>query len=807
MPDEVQPLSAAQPDPKADPAAAAAATPPPAPPVKPVPARPAGSSNRVRARLARLGVQRSNPYNPVLEPLLRIVRSNDPKIETATLRQIEQAYQVAERWHRGQKRKSGDPYITHPLAVTTILAELGMDPATLMAGLLHDTVEDTEYGLEQLRRDFGDAVALLVDGVTKLDRVKFGEAAQAETVRKMVVAMAKDPRVLVIKLADRLHNMRTMRYLKREKQEKKARETLEIYAPLAHRLGMNTIKWELEDLAFAILYPKMYDEIVRLVAERAPKRDEYLAVVTDEVMVDLRAARIKATVTGRPKHYYSVYQKMIVRGRDFAEIYDLVGIRVLVDTVRDCYAALGTVHARWNPVPGRFKDYIAMPKFNMYQSLHTTVIGPSGKPVELQIRTFDMHRRAEYGIAAHWKYKQQTVAGASKVRTDVPQAAKGSAGQDTVNDMAWLRQLLDWQKETEDPGEFLDSLRFDLSRNEVFVFTPKGDVIALPAGATSVDFAYAVHTEVGHRTIGARVNGRLVPLESTLDNGDLVEVFTSKAEGAGPSRDWLGFVKSPRARNKIRAWFSKERRDEAIEHGKDAIARAMRKQNLPIQRILTGDSLVTLAHEMRYPDISSLYAAIGEGHVAAQGVVQKLVQALGGEEAANEDIEESVPPSRARTKRRGNADPGVVVKGVEDVWVKLARCCTPVPGDPIIGFVTRGSGVSVHRADCVNVDSLSQQPERMLEVEWAPTQSSVFLVAIQVEALDRSRLLSDVTRVLSDQHVNILSAAVQTSRDRVATSRFTFEMGDPKHLGHVLKAVRGVEGVYDVYRVTSARRP
>ncbi|WP_329114421.1 RelA/SpoT family protein [Streptomyces sp. NBC_01465] len=826
MPDEAQPAAAAQPDQPEKKAAATPATPPKPPLEKSRPAdapvraggaapvsapKPAlqgpaartggGSSNRVRARLARLGVQRSSPYNPVLEPLLRAVRGNDPKIETSTLRQIERAYQVAERWHRGQKRKSGDPYITHPLAVTTILAELGMDPATLMAGLLHDTVEDTEYGLDTLRRDFGDQVALLVDGVTKLDKVKFGEAAQAETVRKMVVAMAKDPRVLVIKLADRLHNMRTMRYLKREKQEKKARETLEIYAPLAHRLGMNTIKWELEDLAFAILYPKMYDEIVRLVAERAPKRDEYLAIVTDEVQSDLRAARIKATVTGRPKHYYSVYQKMIVRGRDFAEIYDLVGIRVLVDTVRDCYAALGTVHARWNPVPGRFKDYIAMPKFNMYQSLHTTVIGPNGKPVELQIRTFDMHRRAEYGIAAHWKYKQEAVAGTSKVRTDVPRHK-----DDAVNDMAWLRQLLDWQKETEDPSEFLESLRFDLSRNEVFVFTPKGDVIALPAGSTSVDFAYAVHTEVGHRTIGARVNGRLVPLESTLDNGDLVEVFTSKAAGAGPSRDWLGFVKSPRARNKIRAWFSKERRDEAIEQGKDAIARAMRKQNLPIQRILTGDSLVTLAHEMRYPDISSLYAAIGEGHVAAQGVVQKLVQALGGEEAANEDLAESAPPSRGRS-RRSNADPGVVVKGVDDVWVKLARCCTPVPGDPIIGFVTRGSGVSVHRADCVNVDSLSQQPERILEVEWAPTQSSVFLVAIQVEALDRSRLLSDVTRILSDQHVNILSAAVQTSRDRVATSRFTFEMGDPKHLGHVLKAVRGVEGVYDVYRVTSARRP
>ncbi|GAA2448133.1 GTP pyrophosphokinase [Streptomyces glaucus] len=838
MPDEAQHLTAAKPES----ASAAAAKPAPNAPhakndtrgpvrhapsapvdkpaeqARPKPAPPAvrqssgqpvrsGSSNRVRARLARLGVQRANPYNPVLEPLLRIVRGNDPKIENSTLRQIERAYQVAERWHRGQKRKSGDPYITHPLAVTTILAELGMDPATLMAGLLHDTVEDTEYGLEDLRRDFGDVVALLVDGVTKLDKVKFGEAAQAETVRKMVVAMAKDPRVLVIKLADRLHNMRTMRYLKREKQEKKARETLEIYAPLAHRLGMNTIKWELEDLAFAILYPKMYDEIVRLVAERAPKRDEYLAVVTDEVQQDLRAARIKATVTGRPKHYYSVYQKMIVRGRDFAEIYDLVGIRVLVDTVRDCYAALGTVHARWNPVPGRFKDYIAMPKFNMYQSLHTTVIGPGGKPVELQIRTFDMHRRAEYGIAAHWKYKQEAVAGASKIRTDAPKPA-GKAGKDAaaVNDMAWLRQLLDWQKETEDPSEFLESLRFDLSRNEVFVFTPKGDVIALPAGATPVDFAYAVHTEVGHRTIGARVNGRLVPLESTLDNGDLVEVFTSKAPGAGPSRDWLGFVKSPRARNKIRAWFSKERRDEAIEQGKDAIVRAMRKQNLPIQRILTGDSLVTLAHEMRYADISALYAAIGEGHVSAQNIVQKLVQALGGEEAASEEIDEAVPPSRGRgRKRRASADPGVIVKGVEDVWVKLARCCTPVPGDPIIGFVTRGSGVSVHRSDCVNVESLSREPERILDVAWAPTQSSVFLVAIQVEALDRSRLLSDVTRVLSDQHVNILSAAVQTSRDRVATSRFTFEMGDPKHLGHVLKAVRGVEGVYDVYRVTSAR--
>jgi guanosine-3',5'-bis(diphosphate) 3'-pyrophosphohydrolase len=759
--------------------------------------RPApATSSRVRARLARLGGPRSGGPSPVLEPLFRIVRASDPK---ADLRTLERAYQIAEKHHRGQRRKSGDPYITHPVAVTTILAELGMDIPTLCAGLLHDTVEDTDYTLDMLRRDFGDTVALLVDGVTKLDKVKLGEAAQAETVRKMVVAMARDIRVLVIKLADRLHNMRTMRYMRRDKQEQKSRETLEIYAPLAHRLGMNTIKWELEDLSFAILYPKMYDEIVHLVAERAPKREEFLAQVIDIVQGDLHGARIKATVTGRPKHYYSVYQKMIVRGRDFAEIYDLVGIRVLVESVRDCYAALGTIHARWNPVPGRFKDYIAMPKFNMYQSLHTTVIGPQGKPVELQIRTYSMHRRAEYGVAAHWKYKEEAVRGPS------------GSGEVNPGDMAWLRQLLDWQRETADPGEFLDALRFDLSASEVFVFTPKGDVVSLPSGSTPVDFAYAVHTEVGHHCIGARVNGRLVPLESKLDNGDVVEIFTSKAPTAGPSRDWLGFVASPRARNKIRAHFTKERREEAIEQGREQLAKTMRKQGLPLQRLLSSESLASIALDLHYADISALYAAIGENHVSAQHVVQRLIQSLGGEEGTTEDLAESTTPGllgeRAERRRSGSGrarpsgDPGVLVKGHDDIWVKLARCCTPVPGDAIIGFITRGSGVSVHRKDCGNVESLMTQPERMVQVEWAPTASSVFLVSIQVEALDRSRLLSDVTRVLSDQHVNILSATVNTSRDRVAMSRFTFEMGDPKHLGHVLKAVRGIEGVYDVYRV------
>ncbi|HEX6336599.1 MAG TPA: bifunctional (p)ppGpp synthetase/guanosine-3',5'-bis(diphosphate) 3'-pyrophosphohydrolase [Jiangellaceae bacterium] len=750
---------------------------------------------RVRARLARLTSQR-HQTDPALEPLCRIVRNTHPKADLSVL---EKAYHTAARAHAGQKRRSGDPYITHPLAVTTILAELGMTPPTLAAALLHDTVEDTDYDLDELRRDFGDEIAMLVDGVTKLDKVKYGQAAQAETVRKMVVAMAKDIRVLVIKLADRLHNARTWRYVSKESARRKARETLEIYAPLAHRLGMNTIKWELEDLSFATLHPKVYDEIVRLVAERAPSRDDYLASVIEQVEQDLRGAKLKAAVTGRPKHYYSIYQKMIVRGRDFTDIYDLVGIRVLVESVRDCYAVLGVVHARWNPVPGRFKDFIAMPKFNMYQSLHTTVIGPGGKPVEMQIRTFAMHRRAEYGVAAHWKYKEDAKS------IEVDRRALDKAGDSQApGDMAWLRQLLDWQKETEDPGEFLESLRFEIESNEVYVFTPKGDVVALPALATPVDFAYAVHTEVGHRCIGARVNGRLVPLESTLDNGDVVEIFTSRAEGAGPSRDWLMFVKSARARNKIKQWFSRSRREEAIEHGKDSIARAMRKQDLPFQRMLSTESLTAIATDLQYPDISALYAAVGEGHVSAQSVVQKLVQSMGGEEGTSEEAAETAIPDRRRRKRTPG-DPGVVVKGVSDVWVKLARCCTPVPGDEIVGFVTRGSGVSVHREDCSNVDALRRDHGRMVDVEWAPSANSMFLVAMQVEALDRARLLSDITRVLSDQHVNILSATVSTGSDRIAKSRFTFEMADPKHLGAVLRAVRGVEGVFDAYRLTSTR--
>ncbi|WP_345461801.1 bifunctional (p)ppGpp synthetase/guanosine-3',5'-bis(diphosphate) 3'-pyrophosphohydrolase [Nocardioides marinquilinus] len=746
----------------------------------------------MRAKLARIGTRGTTATNPVLEPLFRAVRANHPKADLALL---ERAYTTAERLHGTQTRKSGDPYITHPLAVTTILAGIGMTEPTLVAALLHDTVEDTPYTLEQCRADFGDEVAQMVDGVTKLDKVQYGDSAQAETIRKMIVAMSRDIRVLVIKLADRLHNMRTLRYVPLRSQERTARETLDIYAPLAHRLGMNTIKWELEDLAFATLHPKIYDEIVRLVAERAPSRDSFLAEVISQVEKDLRDSKIKATVTGRPKHYYSIYQKMIVGGREFSDINDLVGIRILVEADRDCYSVLGVLHSRWNPVLGRFKDYVAMPKFNMYQSLHTTVMGPQGKPVEMQIRTFAMHRRAEYGVAAHWKYKED-----------------GRAGVDTerlgdLDDMNWVRQLLDWQSEVEDPGEFLESLRFEINRTETYVFTPRGDVIALPSGSTPVDFAYAVHTEVGHRTIGARVNGRLVPLESTLENGDVVEIFTSKSATAAPSRDWLGFVRSPRARSKIRHWFTKERREEAIERGKDQIAKLMRKEGLPIKRLLTHESLTLVAEHFKLADVTALYAAVGEGNLGAQSVVRRVIELHGGDEGVQEDLAEAVTitgrRSRGRSRVGGGSDAGVIVKGSPDVWVKLAKCCTPVPPDAILGFVTKGGGVSVHRRDCTNATDLQRQPEKVLDVEWAPTGQSTFLVNIQVEALDRARLLSDITMVLSDAHVNILSANLTTSRDRVAKSRFTFEMAEAKHLDTVLKAVRGVPGVFDAYRVTS----
>jgi len=720
------------------------------------------------------------------EKLLKTVRQHHPR---ADLLQLEEAHDVASKAHEGQKRRSGEPYITHPIAVAQILAELGIGPKTIIAALLHDTVEDTEYTLDECRAQFGAEVAMLVDGVTKLDKVKYGDSAQAETVRKMIVAMSKDIRVLVIKLADRLHNARTWGFMPVESAQRKARETLEIYTPLAHRLGIQTLKWELEDLSFAVLHPKIYQEIENLVTQRTPQRESFVQSVIKDVENDLKAARIRGEVKGRPKQFYSIYQKMVLRGREFDEIYDLVGIRVIVNSVRDCYGILGSIHARWNPIPGRFKDYIATPKFNLYQSLHTTVMGPSGRPVEIQIRTPEMHHRAEFGVAAHWMYKDRMNSGKSEDTLAV---------QDT--DMAWLAHISDWQAETEDPGEFLDSLRFEIGAKEVYVFTPKGRVIGLPSGATPIDFAYAVHTEIGHRTMGAKVNGRLVPLESKLSSGDVIEVLTSKNPDAGPSQDWLNFVQSTRTRNKIKQWFTKERRDEAIEQGKDAIARAMRKQNLPLQKLMTQDSLAEVASNLRYEDVSMLYAAVGEGHVSTQSVIEKILASI-HEDGDTEEVE-FVLPSRGPSKPLLHSDSGVLVRGAPDILVKLAKCCTPVPGDAISGFVTRGQGVSVHQTSCHNVSNMLNEPERMIEVEWSPSSKSVFLVQIQIEALDRSGLLSDVTRVLSEHHVNILSATVSTTQDRLALSRFVFEMSEVTHLDRVLNAVRRIDAVYDVYRVS-----
>ena len=733
-----------------------------------------------RSRFGRIGGPRS--AIPELDPLLRTLRGFHQKADTKA---IERAYEVAAHLHRDQRRRSGEPYITHPLAVAGILADLGMDTPILAAALLHDTVEDTGYSLDALREDFGDEIAALVDGVTKLDQAYSGEDSRSDTIRKLIKATGRDLRVLLIKLADRLHNMRTIRWMSPEKQQQKARETLEIYAPMAHRMGLNTVKVELEDLAFATLHPKIYEEIVRLVTQRAPARDQYMAQVIAEIEADLRRNKIRAKVTGRPKHYYSIYQKMVHRGRDFDEIYDLVGVRVLVDDPDSCYAVLGAIHGRWTPVPGRIKDYIKAPKYANYRSLHTTVFDSEGKLIEVQIRSHEMHRQAEFGVASHWRYKERTYGGTFR-----------------PDDFRWLQQLLDLHGEADDASEFMDQLRFDLGGSEVFVFTPKGDMVALARGATPVDFAYSVHTEVGHRCVGARVNGKLVPLESQLSNGDVIEIFTSKAEGAGPSRDWLAFVASARAKSKIRAWFSRERRDEAIEHGKEAIIRAMRRQSLPLQRLMTNQALQSIALDLHHVDVSSLYASVGEGRISASAVVQRLLSAIGSADEASEDVAAGIAPSALRTRpSRSSADVGIEVVGANDVLVKLAKCCTPVPGDVVIGFVTRGSGVSVHRDDCVNAIELKAEPERLVQVRWAPTASSIFLVNLQVKALDRAGLLSDVTRALSDMHVNILSASVTTTRERIALSRFTFEMADAKHLGSVIKSVRGVEGVFDAYRV------
>jgi GTP pyrophosphokinase len=753
----------------------------------------------------RLGCEiSSDPLDPLV-PIVRMCAYHHPDEDMEIL---ERAYRRALKQHSTQRRKSGEPYIIHPLAVSQILADLGMGPIVVAAGLLHDTVEDTDYSVDQCRAEFGDMVTGLVDGVTKLTKMDYGDSAQAETIRKMVVAMSRDVRVLVVKLADRVHNARTWRYVKPSSAQKKARETLDVYAPLANRLGMNAIKTELEELSFKVLYPKIYNEIVVLVERRAGQRDVYIKQILAEINEDLASQHIKATVSGRPKDYFSIYQKMIVRGHDFSSIYDLMGVRIIVDTIQDCYAALGAVHARWNPVPGRFKDYIAMPKLNMYQSLHTTVVGPGGKPVEIQIRTWDMHRRAEFGIAAHWRYKENGQAGRPLSAPDKSDRQREDGDHQELSEadnLKWIQQLADWTSETPDSNEFLGSLKEDLGSAEVYVFTPKGKIISLPARATPIDFAYAVHTEVGHRTMGARVNGRLVPLDTVLENGDTVEVLTSKSDNAGPSRDWLSFAKSPKARNKIRQWFSKERRSEAIEEGRDELTRAMRKRGLPVASMLTPEALIGIADDLNLDNADAVFAAIGDGQISTQNVIAHLVKDAGSDEVSEEVEQEALPLRQIEHGKAKTSSSGVAVKDVGDVWVKLARCCTPVPGDEIVGFITRNQGVSVHRADCQNMLDLEKhQPERVIEVQWTSTKG-LFMVRIQVEGLDRPHLLSDVTRVLSDHGVNIISGSVSTGSDRVATSQFSFEMADPQHLNRLLSSVRKIDGVFDVYRITGAK--
>jgi GTP pyrophosphokinase len=712
-----------------------------------------------------------------LAPLLTSYRRRHPK-QPVTL--VNRAYETARRAHQNQMRSSGEAYINHPIAVARIVAEIGLDEVSLAAALLHDAVEDTEITIEDVRRDFGDEVAELVDGVTKLERLQFDsrEEQQAATMRKMLVAIARDIRVLVIKLADRLHNMRTLAGMPIEKQQRVAQETLDIYAPLAHRLGMQDMKQQLEDLSFSALYPKRFAELDHLVSSRTPERDIYLAKAIAEVQGRLAEVNIVGDVTGRGKHLWSIYEKMVQKDRDFDEIFDLNAIRIIVDNVRDCYGALGCIHGKWRPVVGRFKDYIAMPKFNLYQSLHTTVIGPGGKPLEVQIRTREMHEQAEFGVAAHFAYKH---------------------GSD-ANDMDWLNRIIDWQSDILDPNEFMADLKTDLEQEEVFVFTPKGRVITLPVNSTPVDFAYAVHTEVGHACIGARVNGRLVSLDSSLASGDTCEIFTSKVDDAGPSRDWLGFVQSPRARNKIKQWFSRERREDMVEAGREELAAELRREGLPVQRIWSSDAFIEELEALNFTDVDSLLAAIGEHHVSARGFAQRIGRAVRNESS---DEQLAMPMRADRTDGIPRSTTGIHVESLDDVLVRLSRCCTPVPGDDIIGFVTKGRGVSVHRADCANAMTLAgDEPARLIEVEWSgATPGAVFRAGVEVVALDRSRLLRDVANALSEQHVNIVACSTHTGQDRVAKMRFEFELGDPNHLDAVLRMIKGIDAVYDAYRI------
>jgi GTP pyrophosphokinase len=680
--------------------------------------------------------------------------------------------------HEGQLRRTGEPYVTHPIAVAGITADLGLDEITIAAALLHDAVEDTGVTTQWLEGEFGAQVAAVVDGVTKLDRLEFDskEAQQAATIRKMFIAMAQDWRVLLIKLADRLHNMRTISVMPMHRQRAIAQETLDVYAPLAHRLGVQQVKWQLEDLSFATLHPKRYAEIEQMVAARQPEREAYLAEVMETLSTKLAEFGISAEVRGRPKHFWSIYEKMVVGGKEFDDIFDLVGLRLIVEDERDCWAALGAIHALWSPVQGRFKDYINSPKFNLYQSLHTTVIGPRGKSVEVQVRTQEMHRRAEFGVAAHWSYKE----GAS------------------ANEVAWMQRLADVEEEENDPIAFLEALKLDLGQDEVYLFTPKGRVIALIEGATPIDFAYAVHTEVGHRCVGAKVNGRLVPLDTVLRSADVVEIVTSKNDNAGPSRDWLNIAASSRAKSKIRQWFQRERRDDAIEGGREELTKALRREGLPIATSLSSSALDAVIASLGLEDRDALFMSIDSNQISALAVVQRLDRELRGGEAEQMPTTVTKAPRSNRTTRR---TAGVYVEGLDDVMIHLARCCSPVPGDSIMGFITQGRGVSVHRDDCSNAVALAQRlGERIIDVEWDGSAGGQYRAVLEIMAFDRSRLLLDVSKVVAEYHLNIISSSTTTSGARIVRMVFDVELADPEHLSSLLAALKRVDGVFDAFR-------
>jgi GTP pyrophosphokinase len=724
------------------------------------------------------------PEVPQVDELIAEVEAHHPDVDKEAVRR---AYAFAEGRHRAQVRNSGEPFITHPLGCARICAGLGLDGTAVVAALLHDTVEDTDATLDEIARNFGAEVRLLVDGVTKLSKIHFESQAerQAENYRKLIVAMSTDIRVLIVKLADRLHNMRTLAYMTKQKQIQKAKETLEVYAPLAHRLGIHSLKWELEDLAFAALHPRRYTEIQQMVNQRRQDREAFIEEAGKYLQVELERAGITgAEITGRAKHFYSIYEKMTLKGKEFNEIYDLTAMRVLVPSVKDCYGTVGIVHSLWKPMPGRFKDFVAMPRLNMYQSLHTTVLGPQGKPLEIQIRTYEMHATAEYGVAAHWLYKE---------------GSRGGTGNGPQP--AWVSRMMDWQRDTPDPAEFLDTLRNDLYFDEVYVFTPKGEVRDLPAGSTPLDFAYDVHTDVGHRCVGAKVNGRIVPLTYTLVSGDFVEILTSKAP-RGPSRDWLNLVKTSKARSKITQFFRKERREDAEHRGRELLQEHLRKAGLPSQRVAGSPLLLEVIQEMGFRKADDAYISLGLGKTSVQTVVNKVMHRLkAGQSVADDSATSTTSRGRRTQAATPSSDMGIEIDGLADVLVRMAKCCKPVPGDTILGYISLGRGITIHRGDCPNVKALKKSPERFTEVSWIGDAKRSFRVEVAIDAWDRSRLLEDLCRTFSESGVNIVSANCH-AEDQMVHDRFVVDVGDIETLKTVIGALRNVDSVFDAYRVT-----